>query len=80
MYCKKCGVELRAGAKFCQKCGAEVPKAKTMSTELPSTGAHSSAPAYSMEKEPALVKTIPESSENRSNGQFHEWFSQAGDL
>ena len=26
MFCRKCGAELKPGARFCAKCGAEVPE------------------------------------------------------
>ena len=80
MYCRKCGVELRAGARFCQKCGAEAPKAESMSVPRPSSETSPSVTAYETGKEPSLIKTVPEPSGNSSNGQFHEWFSNAGDL
>lgn len=88
MFCRKCGVEVRAGAKFCHKCGHPAPvSGGTASAGARMPGGTASAEArmpgspYVSEKEkPGLIKTMPEQTDRNSEEQFQEWFSDAGDL
>lgn len=76
MFCRKCGVELRAGAMFCHKCGHPAP-APDGRVPRPSSSA---APSSEAHHAPGLINTMPKQEERSSGGQFEEWFSDAGDL
>ena len=107
MFCRKCGVELRAGAKFCAKCGTPAPakapepvrpvepvkpvrpvnpaeEVKTVMTREESEKKVIYVPPTKTieapKDEPKLVVTLGETKASSSNGQFDEWFSEAGDL
>ncbi len=53
MFCKKCGTQLRTGAKFCAKCGAPAPTAVAAATP-PAKSVESAKPSTPVEE----VKTL----------------------
>lgn len=94
MYCRKCGADIRLNAKFCAKCGTPVaivpeakpeaarPKVPVVPSEPPRETAVEipRAPGIKPEEPAKLMINIPETKQNSSNGQFHEWFTEADDL
>lgn len=93
MFCKKCGAEIRLNAKFCAKCGTPVPTpapAEKKPTEdvkpllNRKEGMRPDPPAARVpekkEEEPKLVIHMDSTKASSSNGQFHEWFSEPGNL
>ena len=93
MFCKKCGTEIRLNAKFCAKCGTPVPvpapaekkPAEDVKPILNRKEETRSDPAMSRTpekkaEEPELVIHMDKTKSSSSNGQFHEWFSEPGDL
>ena len=74
MFCRKCGTEFRAGARFCGKCGSPKPVIKPAAAKATTSSA--SAPKS------VLISSMPKpgSSGSSSNGQFDNWFSDPGDL
>ena len=86
MFCRKCGTEFRAGARFCGKCGSPKPaKATTLSASAPKKVPETSKRSPETpkpEKKSVLISSMPKpgSSGSSSNGQFDNWFSDPGDL
>lgn len=83
LFCRKCGAEIRHGAKFCAKCGETAPSAKPSVATAPETYKPPVKPPEEVKKAeeaPKLIITLPETKSGGSNGQFDEWFSDAGDL
>ena len=92
MFCRKCGTEFRAGARFCGKCGSPKPVIKPAAAKATTSSA--SAPKKVLEtpkrspetpkpeKKSVLISSKPKpgSSGSSSNGQFDNWFSDPGDL
>lgn len=92
MFCKKCGAQIRLNAKFCAKCGTPAPVArpvepteevKTLLTREGSRTVTPVAPAPAApeaKEDPKLIINMAETRASSSNGQFDEWFTEAGDL
>ena len=92
MFCRKCGTEFSAGARFCGKFGSPKPvikpaaeKATTSSASAPKKVLETpkrSPETPKPEKKSVLISSMPKpgSSGSSSNGQFDNWFSDPGDL